>query len=353
MRPTAGWPVDKLEYVSSCPVCGDRSRSKLYADLTDRLLYGAPGTWSLYKCLGCGSVYLDPRPTAESIRLAYKHYYTHNPTSFTTKPSKLPLANLRLSLRNGYINKRYGYHLKPASVLGYFLAPLFPTRKFQEDRWLRHLSYPRQNPNLLDVGCSNGSFLLQMQSLGWLVQGIDPDPNAVTFAKQAGIYVFQGTLADIKLQENYFDAITINHVIEHIHNPISTLQACYLSLRPGGFLWIATPNLNAFGHRKFGEHWRGLEPPRHLVLFTPNSLKSLIERVGFGVTSGFLPTAAWITEMMFSSSHLIARGINPNNTKTISFGLRWKARLHNIWTWLHPELSEELILLAKKPTNSH
>src|SRR6266852_6812100 len=71
------WPSEGLEAVKCCPVCDSGQRTQLYSNLIDNVFYTAPGHWTLYRCQGCGSAYLDPRPTPEFIHLAYRNYYTH------------------------------------------------------------------------------------------------------------------------------------------------------------------------------------------------------------------------------------------------------------------------------------
>src|ERR1700730_4983745 len=66
------WPAEELEAVDRCPLCGCADRIALHLDLTDRVFFCAPGTWSLYRCGGCEGAYLDPRPTSESIARAYR-----------------------------------------------------------------------------------------------------------------------------------------------------------------------------------------------------------------------------------------------------------------------------------------
>lgn len=81
--------------------------------------------------------------------------------------------------------------------------------------------------------------------------------------------------------ESRFDVITLNHVIEHVSDPIELLRSCYRLLKLGGQLWLQTPNIDSLGSRRYGRHWRGLEPPRHLVLFDPVSLRSALHQAGF------------------------------------------------------------------------
>ena len=72
------WPPGGLERVHQCPACAGTERELLHAGLTDRLFGCAAGTWSLWRCATCGSAYLDPRPTQETILLAYGEYFTHD-----------------------------------------------------------------------------------------------------------------------------------------------------------------------------------------------------------------------------------------------------------------------------------
>ncbi len=49
----------------------------------------------------------------------------------------------------------------------------------------------------------------------------------------------------------------------------------------GGKLIVTTPNGNSLSHQRYGEYWRGLEPPRHIQIFTPNSLYNVVKQAGF------------------------------------------------------------------------
>ena len=71
------WPVEGLETLGRCPVCGEGGRSLFLDRLRDTTFYTAPGEWTLWRCEGCRALYLDPQPTAETIGLAYQSYYTH------------------------------------------------------------------------------------------------------------------------------------------------------------------------------------------------------------------------------------------------------------------------------------
>ena len=159
---------------------------------------------------------------------------------------------------------------------------------------------------LLDVGCGNGRFLAQMRKLGWEVVGVEPDPEAVRIAKERfGLEVFQGTLEEAGFPDNSFDAITMNHVIEHVPDPIRLLAECRRVLKPGGKLVVVTPNIWSLGRRLFGEHWRGWEVPRHLFLFSPKSLRTCAERAGLVVQN--LRTTSKGARFIWAASWLIRR----------------------------------------------
>ncbi|QNK00374.1 class I SAM-dependent methyltransferase [Dyella telluris] len=275
LDPTPYWLPDELESVDQCPVCQSSRSAIAYEGLRDEL-EGVPGEWSMRRCLSCGSFYLGLRPKALAIGKAYASYYTHvsglermaadNGTSFLWR------------LSNGYMNARFGSARAPASFVGRIVLPwLLPLRQ-QLDFFYRHL--PGRPGKLLDVGCGNGIFLLRAKDAGWDVQGIEPDPMAVAAARRAGLDVIEGTL-DAYGGDGDFDVVTTSHVIEHVHDPRRFVEQMFALLRPGGRLWIATPNAQSLGHRHFGHAWRGLEPPRHITVLTQRALRELLESTGF------------------------------------------------------------------------
>ena len=291
----ASWNETELERVEQCPLCGSHDRTLLHAQLID-LVFGAPGLWPMYRCGSCQVGYLDPRPTPDSIAKAYATYYTHSegqegqPGSFLGRVVQWA----RLASRNGYLRHRYNVRLQPSLWLGALVVPHLPVSRSKADRKARWLRLPHRGARLLDVGCGNGDFLRQMQQSGWNVAGLDFDAEAVKTCQAIGIAAAQGTIETASFDASSFDAITLSHVIEHLYDPIAVLQQCYTLLKPGGQLYIETPNLNSIGHRRYQNHWRGLEPPRHLILFNVQSLQYVCGRANLlihkleGVPSCFL-----------------------------------------------------------------
>ncbi len=340
------WPAADLEEVRTCPVCDGPDRAPLHDGLTDRVFGSAPGRWRLVRCTGCGSGYLDPRPTAESIARAYAVYYTHGDVE--PAPPQVALQGPRQALANDHLRSRWGYDVSPVLPGGRLIARALPLRAATVDREIRHLpAHP--GGRLLDVGCGTGAVVAQLRRLGWDAEGLDPDPAAVAVATGAGIPVTLGMLADLDEPAHHatYDAVTLSHVIEHLHDPAAELARIRRLLKPGGLLWIATPNLEALGHRRFGADWLGLDPPRHLVLFTGESLAALLRRTGFEPRP--TPTPAPLARLSFMQSAAIRDG------RRIGDGpgsgrrrLRGLALIADRLAALDPRRADELVMVAAR-----
>ncbi|RUL62276.1 class I SAM-dependent methyltransferase [Dyella dinghuensis] len=271
-----GWGPDELEAGVVCPSCGSRTKAlTLYQELHDNV-EGIPGKWSIRRCSQCRSLYLDPRPKPEAIAKAYASYHTHDRGS--DEYARDNGNSLFWKLANGYMNARYGSARTPALESGWRIMSLLPPLRQQLDYFYRHL--PSRPGRLLDVGCGNGVFLLRAKAAGWDVVGLEPDPAAVAAARECGSDVRQGTL-ESSVVTGPFNVITAAHVIEHVHQPQLFLKRIFDLLAKDGHVWIATPNVQGMGHRWFGRAWRGLEPPRHMVLFSRKALRKLLEDAGF------------------------------------------------------------------------
>jgi SAM-dependent methyltransferase len=216
-------------------------------------------------------------------------------------------------LANGYRNARYGTRLAPASKAGHLLARLLPPLGWPVDATYRYL--PRRRPSeeqrVLDIGCGNGDWLALIQETGWQAGGVEPDAIAAAQARDRGFDV-RSSVEDWLDSPGSFDFVTMSHVIEHVHDPISLLRAAYDLLRPGGRIFLATPNIDAIGHSLYGRHWRGLEPPRHLVLFNRTSLSAALSRAGFSRVS--FPRRFYPFKEMCDQSRRIQAGHDPYGT---------------------------------------
>lgn len=338
------WPEADLEYLARCPVCGLHDRVLLHESLVDSVFGVADGYWTLYRCIGCDSGYLDPRPTPQSIGRAYAGYYTHSAVDHPLVRRKGTLRTLLHDAVHGYQNRRYGLHRQPASKMLGRLLPCFPSLRGAADAECRHL--PAKAGRLLDVGCGSGHFLELAAQAGWAVEGVDFDPGAVEAARSRGLQVQLGGVEVLDGREACFDVITLCHVIEHLHDPGQVVRALHRLLKPGGTLWLDTPNLGSLGYEHYGRHWRDLDPPRHLVLFGRETLFDLLRQSGFeqirqrwrGLT---------VFEV-FAASDAISRA-------AVSWGSSydsrppWRAILAELREMMQPSRREFLTVTARKP----
>jgi 2-polyprenyl-3-methyl-5-hydroxy-6-metoxy-1,4-benzoquinol methylase len=339
------WPIDELESVPACPVCGSAERTMLHKDLIDNVFFVAQGKWTLHSCTQCKSAYLDPRPNPTSIGKAYGTYYTHavgTPRDNTTQLSSF--RRVRRMISNGYLNNRYGTQRQPASGLGQWVALLLHGQRQALDTEFRHLPKPAQGQRLLDIGCGNGSFLVNAREAGWQVSGLEPDPKAADAAQQRGLDVTVGTVDLLASESDCFDVITLSHVIEHVHEPKQLLQAVHRLLKPGGMLYIDTPNVQSNGAVLFKKNWRGLETPRHLVLFNTVSLTDLLNEIGF-VGSKFEGRKGVLLGMYLSSLRMAA-GHSPYGMEPAK--LDWAQRMRLFFAFTPTDKLEFITLTAQK-----
>lgn len=280
---TRGWPEEGLEHLASCPICRSDVRRCLYQGLRDHI-FNAPGCWRLYLCEQCGTAYLNPRPNTKTIHLAYEKYYTHH-TQLDDEPQQAGndwRSSLKQLILRSYIRTRFG-KFSPTLTDGWAIAMyLRPWLRRRFDGAMRHL--PRSVPDtktVLDVGCGNGRFLSWARTAGWKGVGTEFDPTAARIARARGFEVHEKPLEYLVEAGRTFDAITISHVVEHVHDVRSFLVAARRLLKPQGFFWIETPNIQAYGHQIFGAGWRGLHPPQHLQIFSRNALEAHMRQAGF------------------------------------------------------------------------
>jgi 2-polyprenyl-3-methyl-5-hydroxy-6-metoxy-1,4-benzoquinol methylase len=264
-----------------CMLCGGEGR-QLYSEQRDRL-FGAGGSWNLKRCvnLECGLVWLDPMPLPEDIGKAYANYYTH--VSRESAGQKGMLGRIFAAMQREYLANKFNYGTGRRSFLGRSLGRLlylFPVRRRGLGGDVRFLA-ARPGGRLLDVGCGSGDWIMFMRGLGWQVNGNDFDANAVKTARGRGLDVECGSLEQQNYATGAYDAVTLSHVIEHVPDPVQTLAECRRILKPGGKLVLFTPNASSLSHRVFKQHWRGLEPPRHLHVFSTESMRPSLERAGF------------------------------------------------------------------------
>lgn len=329
-----------------CYLCGSAG-NVLYTALSDRL-FAAPGKWQLSRCTnpGCRLVWLNPMPVEEDIAQAYTAYYTHNDVAVPQQA----LPARYIAARTSYLQHRYGYPSRGAArSLVTRLQALRPDWRAEFDFEVLYLPAVPDG-KLLDVGCGWGEFLQRMETRGWTVEGVDFDEKAVENARSKGLTVHCGRLADLRFADASFDAVTMSHLIEHVHDPLALLKESYRILRPQGRLVVVTPNSLSYGHRLFRHNWRGLEPPRHLHIFNRAALTNLARKAGFR-TVNVVSTIRDANGMLVASRSLHHNDRHTMGQPVTRIEHRW-GRAMQLAEWLilrvNPNAGEELALVAER-----
>lgn len=294
-----------------CFLCGASGRD-LYQGLNDKI-FGAPGQWGFLKCADpdCGLVWLYPTPSMADLGKAYKSYYTHQVQEM--RKGTTPWRGLRWA--HDTLWRLTRVHHQRARLSFMYLHDTTPGR-------------------LLDIGCGDGSRLARMRTLGWRVEGQEVDPQVAAVAGiDHEIPVHLGALNDINFPSSTFDAITMNHVIEHVFDPLDVLKECHRILRPGGVLVAVTPNVESYGHTLFGRWWRGLEPPRHLHLFSQATMHRLALRAGFSLCDVWT-TAAHAEVIASGSFEVRAAGARKEEARVTQVNRRLMSIAFQLWAQL-------------------
>jgi SAM-dependent methyltransferase len=261
-----------------CLLCGSTGEH-VYENLADRF-YSAPGSWTVSRCNACGLFWLDPMPIEEDIGAAYASYYTHS-----ASPPR-GLRGVYSRLVDAHVRSKLGYPATAGAgtrILAALMALVHPGGEAELGRLALNLTRPEGQPLLLEIGCGSGELLSYLRDLGWRVEGVEVDPKAVETARSRGLEVRSGALDEQSYPTGYADVICLVHVIEHVHDPVALLRECRRVLKADGRLVLATPNSGSLGHRWFKSSWYSLDPPRHLVLFDPATIRRLLSRSGFDV----------------------------------------------------------------------
>lgn len=196
-----------------------------------------------------------------------------------------PMHERMLQLEQAYYDDPERY----SATVGCDSSKMYQTR-------LDFISIYKTGGALLDVGAGKGEFLSLAAREGWEVQGIEPSPSFRRYAKERyGIECHAGCLGDSgSLPVNYFDVITLNHVLEHVDRPSGFLDVIRQYLKADGILFIEVPNCDSYFLRILDLYFRmkGLKwssrlspfhPPFHRFGFTTRSLTFLLERSRYRV----------------------------------------------------------------------
>jgi len=259
-----------MEY-TRCNLCGKDSTELVFE--VEEQITGEHKIFRVVKCKDCGLVYINPRPSKDEIILYYppETYYAHQP------PGKA--KRLRRGLKKLVREGLPGYSMHTGvfrQILGRCLGMMLLS---QID-----IVVPfKENGRILDVGCGNGEMIGWMKEYGWDLHGIEIGKKACEQAEKQGLKTFCGQLHEAGYPAEYFDTITVNHVLEHVHDPLFLLRECNRILKQDGLLIVDVPNFGCFHSKLFGKTWHAIMCPVHLYHFTSDSLNKMCDAAGFQV----------------------------------------------------------------------
>lgn len=266
---------------TDCNLCGSGEAVPV-CEPRERLL--GEETFSVVRCLQCGLLYTNPRPSKGEMGKYYPPAYS---AFQVTIPLRLFPAgtSARVEIKN-FLRRKilalyYGYfggsHL-PDPVCALLRVLLLPLK------YRVGSSFPArvEGGRALDVGCGAGQYLSWLRELGWEVQGVEADEKTARLAgEKLGLEILSGDFETIPLQENRFDVVTLWHSLEHMRDPLGTLQKVFRILREGGKVLIGIPSAVSLEARLFRSSWWGWEVPRHFYHFSPNTVSAVLKNAGF------------------------------------------------------------------------
>lgn len=296
MKPSIPEQQPTLEK-TTCLLCGS-TQSTPYQEGADYFMR-LPGTFYLVRCVSCGLLYQNPRPSLDEI----DHYYPNQYGSYSSAHAGL---YARPGLAGWLIRRAQHYRCR-------LLHQAVSTASHQTKR-------------LLDVGCASGLFLEAMQYYaGWQVEGVELNQQAAhATSERLGIPVFAGPLEAANFPDATFDAITLWDVLEHLHDPVASLRELRRILKPGGALFVRVPNAASYVARGCGRYWSGYDLPRHMTSFTPRTLSQMLRQTGFNRLVCRYSSGSYIAAL-----HSLRFALD-NST----FDSEWAALIHRIL--LHP-----------------
>lgn len=179
-------------------------------------------------------------------------------------------------------NSHYFKNDNPKGGYSNYFRGMKVNRKTFADRLNKLEKLMGKKGKLLDVGCALGECLMVAKDLGWKdVAGIEVSDYAYHFAKKRNLDIRKGTLLSTNFKKNTFDVVLYQDVIEHLTNPTKELKKVISVLKPGGIVFIVTPDIRGWWSRLLGSSWYHYKPKEHLMYFSQTSIRRAFELAGF------------------------------------------------------------------------
>ncbi len=264
--------------VKQCIICGNRDFDFLFRT-KDRLV-GIEGDFKIYKCKKCQLRFINPKPDYESLNKYYPKEY--NP-------------NLRRT--DDWRDRLEAFIFKSLA---------FPGLKFVISRGV----VIKKGGKLLDIGAGKGNYLRIANKLGMKCYGNDLYLAMDHIPQYDDIKIYNKKFEDLEFAGDYFDVITMNHVLEHVGDPRLVLKKVNNILKPDGVFILHVPNGVSLNAKIFKQFYLQIDSPRHLHLFNSSNLASLCKQTGFIVDKIEFRTPVTIQTIILSGAYLFENLFN-------------------------------------------
>ena len=172
----------------------------------------------------------------------------------------------------GFVNPRPG----PTEMHEYYPSEFYdPFDVDNTIRYRRQAAFLPKGGRLLDIGCAKGHFPRFMRERGWEVEGTEPH-SKVSY----DFPVFNGRIDQLPVEDSRYDAVTAWAVMEHTHDPAAYFKTVARILKPGGKFVFLVTNFRSLSSRALFRE----DIPRHLFLFTEDSISRYVNDVGLVLT---------------------------------------------------------------------
>lgn len=293
--------TNKLEKDVLCDLCSSNDHSYLFSN-QDRLFPNIVGDFSIYRCKNCGLIFIV-QPTSNELSM----HYPEEEYSVYNDQGKIS------DLRKGFVLMETLYQYtewkKNNSLIYKLLNLVFvPLKSFFRS------SKVQEGGNYLDVGCGMGYFPMIMKNMGMNSYGVEPGEFDRKISEEYNLKIFKGTLDEAGFNDNFFDVITLNHVLEHVDKPMEMMMELNRILKNEGYLIIGVPISDSLAFKLFGRFWSNLDTPRHLFTFSTANLRQYAEKNGFkveGIRYNSRPDGQFLNSMRYVFEHLTSKTYNP------------------------------------------
>jgi len=293
-------------HYKSCPICNS---TDIKAQLSAKDYTVSQDQFTIWHCNACTARFTQDVPAQDAIGAYYasENYISHSDT------------------KKGIINSLY--HLVRKRTLG-------------AKRRLVINETSMVKGTVLDIGCGTGAFLQAMKEANWNITGLEPDVVART--KAAELYHIQsqepGKLFELSAAS--FNAITMWHVLEHVHELHAYIKQIAALLAVNGKAFIAVPNYTSKDAEMYKEYWAAYDVPRHLYHFSPQSMENLLTQHGLKLTA--------VKPMWFDSFYVSMLSEQYRNGKGNIIKAVFNGFLSNLKAWSNVKKCSSVIYVISK-----